>query len=98
MTDRLTPKDRNRLWNTKIRPQLKKQFEALGLTRCEICRSAFGLSFAHSRKRRNITTVDLLEEVILACASCHHEIEMLGEERMCLRVIEVIKNRCHQPS
>ena len=52
----MTPKERNKLWERKIRPQLKKRFEALGLTRCEVCTGTFGLSFAHSRKRRNERT------------------------------------------
>lgn len=95
----LTPKRRHALW-PRLRAKLKKRFEAANVVTCELrltgCWFNNALSFAHSRKRRHISTTQLLEEVILACTPCHQRIEILGEERMHEIVIEVIEKRNEQ--
>jgi hypothetical protein len=81
----------------KIRAELKVKFEAAGITACELhypgCYRDNYLGFAHSRKRRNANTPELMREVILADGPCHDILEAMGEEEMCRVVREVIKNR-----
>lgn len=88
----LTPKERNSKWN-HIRRQLKQEFEAMGVTRCEVCQGTFALSFAHTRKRRNQHSIADLREVALLCQTHHHEYEMLGEERMHQAITAIIALR-----
>jgi len=76
---------------TSARKKLKKIFEAKGITRCELCGSDFGLSFAHSKKRRFITTESDLMEVALLCVVHHEEIEYSGN--MFNRITEIIESR-----
>lgn len=78
----MTPKERNKLWNTKIRPQLKKRFEELGITACQVCGQTSFLSFAHRLKMRFITSEEELAMAALLCtmkrdgsAGCHQDIE-----------------------
>lgn len=79
-------------WET-TRRKLKVAFEAAGITRCERCWSSFGLSFAHSLPRRFITTQAELEEVILACATCHQTIDLGSKERQHAMVLDTISKR-----
>ena len=62
-------------WN-RIRKILVKEFEEMGVTRCEIhlpdCTPSRFLGFAHTAKRRDVTD---LKVVILACSNCHQKIE-----------------------
>lgn len=81
-----------REWS-KVRARLKKTFENLGITFCEICGSTFNLSFAHSKKRRFITSEAELTEVCLICIPCHQEIETLPHVEMHRKVIEIIERR-----
>ena len=64
----------------KARAELKKEFMAMGVTRCELmregCTGDYGMGFAHTRKRRNVTD---LKRVVLACNSCHDKVEILPE-------------------
>ncbi len=63
----------------KTRADLIVRFEQAGITRCEMqgpgCFRNNFLSFAHSKKRRYITSQDELEEVALLCQKCHHRAE-----------------------
>lgn len=67
----------------KIIPKLKKEFEARGITLCELrfdgCWINNALGFAHRHKRRWYNTRPHLlgnfKQVILACSSCHQKIE-----------------------
>lgn len=74
------------------RAKLKKLFAAAGITVCEVQeKGCFGdnyLGFAHSKKRRNVVTLEDRFEVCLACNSCHDKIENTPE-----RVLEVIASR-----
>ncbi len=70
-----------RQW-ARVRRQLKEQFAALGIVRCEVCGTDENLGFAHSRKRRNITTDEEMREVALLCNRDHDSLELLGEEKM----------------
>ncbi len=75
------------------RRKLKIQFEAMNVTRCEICGGTFALSFAHRYKRRFILTDDELMTVALLCQQCHERIEHSGHENMYRRITEIIEQR-----
>jgi hypothetical protein len=77
----------------KVRAELKKEFERLGVTCCEMCGGNFALSFAHSLKRRFITTDEQLREVALLCQACHTRVEHSGHENMYDAITRVILNR-----
>ena len=83
---------RTNKWNT-VRNRLRKQFEQQGITRCEICQGTFGLSFAHSKKRRFIQTDEEWMEVALLCQPCHEKIEFSGHEAMYKAITDIIKSR-----
>jgi hypothetical protein len=55
-----------------------------------------GLSFAHTKKRRNLIGNEL-EIVALACAPCHAKLEIMPEKRMTDVILTVIGNRVVQP-
>lgn len=63
------------IWN-RIRKQLKKDFEEMGITTCELrldgCTHNRFLGFAHTKKRRDVTD---LRRVVLACQNCHEKVE-----------------------
>lgn len=81
----------------KIRAGLKQEFYAAGITTCELgftgCFRDNYLGFAHSLKRRNANTPELMREVILTCGPCHDILESMGEEKMSGKVRETIKKR-----
>ena len=60
----------------KVRNQLKKDFEAMGITKCELrlgdCTNGRFLGFAHTTKRRDAKD---LKRVVLACTNCHSKVE-----------------------
>lgn len=58
-----------------------------------MCHGTFGLSFAHSKKRRFIQTDEDWEEVALLCQPCHQKIEFSGHENMYEAVRRIIENR-----
>ena len=77
---------------SETRAQLKPRFLIAGITTCELkydgCWRDNALSFCHSRKRRNITTQEQLEEVILGCTPCHDRLEVNPEmERIVKEII-----------
>ena len=80
----------------KERAKLKLKFAEWGVTTCEVrfqgCWRDNGLSFAHAKKRRNLRQGEL-SEVVLACAPCHTELELLPEAEMTKIVRRIIKNR-----
>jgi hypothetical protein len=94
------PGKRTRQWNS-IRAKIKPKFEAAGITRCEFkysgCFGGVMLSFAHGKKRRNLTVEELEKLVALACINCHTILELKPEEEMEKAVREVIKKRTCQP-
>lgn len=80
------------------RKRLKVAFKQAGITTCELnmaekCWRDNGLGFAHTLKRRNITTEEGLLRVCLACNPCHDEIEALGQFKMAEIVGRVILTR-----
>ena len=79
-------------WNN-IRRQIKKDFERLGVTRCEKCGAAYPLGFAHRYKRRFITTAEEMKTVALLCNPCHERIEFSGHENMYAAITEIIESR-----
>lgn len=87
-----------KLWQAVWRG-LKPRFEHAGITSCEVrgenCTGRMFLTPAHSLKRRNCVTVELLSEVVLACQSCHAAIEILKEAHMATVVRGIIDARLH---
>lgn len=70
--------DKRGLMTLKSNAILKKKFLDLGITRCEICGSNFGLTYMHRQKKRYYNTVEEmsdLNQVILACLNCHQSLE-----------------------
>jgi hypothetical protein len=82
----------------KCRRELKVKFQRAGITTCEIgelypgCWIDNGLGFAHARKRRNLKPGEL-SVVILACNSCHDNLELLPESEMAKIVLDIIARR-----
>ena len=83
------------------RAKLKALFLEKGVTCCELtelvgrraeCWRNNSLSFAHSKKRRNIIG-DEIYEVVLACNICHSTIESKPESEMTQIVRDVIQKR-----
>ena len=83
---------RTNKWNS-VRAELKGKFESMGVTRCELCYGTFGLSFAHSKKRRFIQTEEDWREVALLCQPCHEKIEFSGHEEMYNAITKIIGGR-----
>lgn len=83
---------KSRLWNA-TRAKLKIEFEGKGITFCEMCKSRFGLSFAHRLKRRYIQSDEELKVVALLCLRCHEQIEHTNPETMYLTVTAIIEKR-----
>lgn len=83
---------RGREWEN-ARRRLKKKFFELGIDFCEICGSRFGLSFAHSKKRRHIEGDELTEVALVCIHPCHAELERLPEPEMTAKVRSIISNR-----
>lgn len=78
--------------NKKANAKLKKMFYEKGITTCEIrfagCMNDNFLSFAHRHKRLwyrgQLELLSDFNQVVLACASCHQEIE--GNKELTERV------------
>jgi hypothetical protein len=96
-TQRPLPKQgkKGKAW-AKVRRELKGEFQAMGIVSCEIrgvgCVGANMLTFAHTKKRRNIVG-DELREVVLACVVCHEAVESAGERLMSERLRAIIAAR-----
>ena len=87
---------KTRTWD-KVRAELKQELVRKGIEWCEVgftdCTGKLALSFAHSRKRRNITTDAGLREACLACLTCHAKLELMREDDMAAIVINRISSR-----
>lgn len=66
-------------WNKIRDTEIIPQFKAWGIVTCEIrlnpCLKFRYLGFAHTKKRRQITSPDDLRRVVLACQPCHDLVE-----------------------
>jgi len=84
-------------WWQKLLPKLKLAFARVGITTCERrgpkCFRDNYLGFAHTKKRRNITTEEDRSECALLCGPCHDEWELLPEEEMAKKIREIIAAR-----
>lgn len=82
---KLGPGKKTKEWD-RVRAGLKVKFQRAGITECEAkfpgCWCDNALGFAHTLKRRNITTPSLLEEVAILCNACHDVCEKWPEIRM----------------
>ena len=75
-----------------VRAKIKKDFEARGITRCEVCGTGLYLGFAHRKKRRFIPLDDPeLYIVALLCVTCHEKAEYGGN--MFEDITRIIANR-----
>lgn len=78
----------------KARAEVKQDFYSRGITECEIgfecCWRNNALSFAHTRKRRNVVA---LKRVVLACVPCHQVVERWPEDRMQEYLEDIISRR-----
>lgn len=90
---------KTRAWES-TRGQLKKRFESVGITSCEIrlpqCWGNYALSFAHAKKRRFLIGEEI-EVVALSCAPCHTAIEGMPHNEMEKIVMRAINKRSRQP-
>jgi hypothetical protein len=77
--------------------RLKRRSIELGIDSCEIklegCLRKWALSWAHSKKSRFIVSDSDWMEAVLACPSCHAEIEGMSHEEMKRIVTETISKR-----
>lgn len=82
---------------SRIRAGLVRQFEAMGITKCEArltgCWHDNALGFAHRLKRRHITTEEELSRVALVCNICHDKLERLSESQMSQEIDAIIARR-----
>lgn len=101
---KLRPRKKVCLWvgkktlaNMKANAQLKREFEAKGITTCELgyanCTPDDFLSWAHGKKRRKLQADELTTCVILACINCHERIERMSPDGMLAIVQSVIAER-----
>jgi len=91
----IKPGKKTKEWDS-ARSKLKKAFDSVGITTCELrldnCTQDQALSFAHTKKRRNLAAGELFE-VVLSCISCHNQVEKLGEKSMNRVLTRVINKR-----
>lgn len=78
--------------------ELSAYWQANPITYCEVrlkgCWGTYGLSPAHSRKRRKIETKEQYFEVVAACGFCHRFLdEKMSHEEMEQTVKAVIQQR-----
>ncbi len=77
---RLGTGKRTKAWEDG-RVDIKKYFEKLGITQCEIrmegCLKDNFLGFAHVERRVNYTEEELIkpDHVVLACRQCHYTVD-----------------------
>lgn len=80
-----------------VKRNIKPFFLQAGITSCELgwegCTGSFATTFAHSLRRRHIQTPSEMEEVIVACQSCHSKLDAQGEEPAREMVLRTIANR-----
>ncbi len=66
----------------RVRRELKKRFERVGITSCEIrlpqCWKGYALAFCHTKRRADIKSISELERVVLGCAACATACEVIG--------------------
>lgn len=83
---------KTRDWD-KARKELKREFEEMGITTCEIrlqgCLNNYNLSFAHTKKRRYVTD---LKRVVLSCINCHQKIEYASKQWSGLSMEEYLED------
>lgn len=72
-------------WYKVMHGELIPQFQEWGITSCEIgfdsCTKMTYLGFAHTKKRRFISSDEDLRRVVLACQPCHSTVEYFCKEK-----------------
>ena len=82
-----------------VNKRLVRMFVEQGLPEvCEIklegCQRTWALSWAHSKKGRDIVTEDDWEEAALSCQHCHFELDnRMSKEEMYTKVTNAIAKR-----
>lgn len=79
--------------DAKNRRELKAEFDRRGIRNCEHCGTGFGLTFAHSLKRKDIKTAEQMKECALLCLPEHMRIEQLPPAEMAKEVRAYIAKR-----
>ncbi len=83
----------------EIKPEVKNKFEEAGINSCEVrwegCTGSYKLyrTFAHSLRRRRITTKEQMEEVLWACQHCHSILDARKEYETYAIVRKIISER-----
>ena len=67
-------------WNEIRTKELKPAFKRAGVVECELrwpgCMKDNYLGFAHSKRRRDITTPEQMREVLICCQNCHDALDL----------------------
>lgn len=79
--------------NKKNNAELKIIFEKLGIRRCEDCGSTFGLTYAHSQKRKDVKSDADYKEVAILCLKCHIRYEQFQPPIMTRKIRNLIAKR-----
>jgi hypothetical protein len=74
----------------RVRKKLKTIFQGREIMHCEMCGKSWGLSFAHSKKRRFIAGDEIMQ-VALLCIPCHQTVE--ADPEMTAKILGIIENR-----
>lgn len=73
--------------------ELKAIFERMNITFCEICGTRDFLSFAHSKKRKDIHNEFDMKHVALLCIADHEKFERLPPPEMFREISKIIEKR-----
>jgi len=69
-----------RAWDEIRTKELKPAFKRAGVVECELrwpgCMKDNYLGFAHSKRRRDITTPEQMREVLICCQNCHDALDL----------------------
>lgn len=88
-------------WDGIRAREVKPQFKAMGVTRCEgrlneYCTPDNNLGFAHTLKTRHQETDADRRNVALLCNNCHDKLELMGEARMRRQIEKIIERRAYR--
>lgn len=82
----------------EARKEVVEHFEQIGLpivceAQLEGCTRTMFLTFAHSRKRRNIESAEQLKEIALLCSTCHSIVDRWKPENTEYYIKQLIEKR-----
>ncbi len=93
----------NKKTHNKWDREAKKWLSRLQIDYCEVrlkgCMGSFGLTPAHSKKRRKIRSAEAYAEIVAACAYCHPYLDQkMSHEEMEATVKRIIRSRHESPT